>query len=72
MRKESPKVVVFGHTHAPFDRVLDGVRFFNPGGSGPRRFGLPRSVALMEVTAAGVEARFVDLDDGSPGARGGR
>ena len=64
-----PAVVVFGHTHAPFDQVQEGVRFFNPGGSGPRRFGLPRTVALLEVSPSGVAARFVDLDATSPDPR---
>jgi hypothetical protein len=64
------EVVVFGHTHAPFDRIVDGVRYLNPGGSGPRRFRLPRTVAVLDLTAEGVDTRFVDLDRDPGGAAG--
>lgn len=56
-------LVVFGHTHAPFDRTLGGVRYLNPGGAGPRRFQLPRSVALLELGPRAVTVEFVALDE---------
>jgi len=62
IREHHPGLVVFGHTHAPYDRVVKGVRFFNPGGSGPRRFALPRTVALMEFTSTGLHTHFIELD----------
>lgn len=64
-----PGVVVFGHTHVPCDRVVGAVRFFNPGGSGPRRFGLPRTVAILEIARGRVLARFVDLDPPPAGGK---
>ena len=57
-----PDVIVFGHTHAVCDRVVEGIRFLNPGGSGPRRFGLPRTVALLEANRGEIAVRFVNLD----------
>jgi putative phosphoesterase len=72
IREGRPGMVIFGHTHSPCDRVVEGVRFFNPGGSGPRRFSLPRTVAILEVSGARVEARFVDLDARPEEARPGR
>src|SRR5437867_13395648 len=71
IREHRPGLVVFGHTPAPYDRVVKGVRFFNPGGSGPRRFGLPRTVARLEFTSAGLEAHFIELDP-KTGANSGR
>jgi putative phosphoesterase len=62
IRERRPDVVVFGHTHAACDRVVDGFRFLNPGGSGPRRFGLPRTVALLEASRGEIEVRFVGID----------
>jgi len=61
-----PTLVISGHTHAPFDRMVGGVRFLNPGAAGPRRFSLPRTVALLQVgDRAGVQVRFVPLDEAS-------
>ena len=72
IEKHRPAVVVFGHTHAPCDRVAGGVRFFNPGGAGPRRFGLPRTVAILELGPSGVKSRFVNLDGPGPSGPEGR
>jgi hypothetical protein len=43
-------VIVFGHTHRPVLTVVDQVvTVMNPGGAGPRRFGLPPSVGILEI-----------------------
>ncbi|MCI0566903.1 MAG: metallophosphatase family protein [Acidobacteria bacterium] len=66
LKEFRPTLVVFGHTHAPFDRVVGGVRFLNPGAAGPRRFSLPRTVALLELGhPKGAQVRFVTLDETS-------
>jgi putative phosphoesterase len=66
IRERRPDVMVFGHTHAVCDRVVDGIRFLNPGGSGPRRFGLPRTVALLEANRGEIAVRFVEIDPPGP------
>ncbi len=53
--------VISGHSHQPSISRRDGVLYLNPGSAGPHRFRLPVSVALMTVTADGVEARIVEL-----------
>jgi putative phosphoesterase len=65
LSKHAISLVVFGHTHAPFDRTLGAVRYLNPGGAGPRRFQLPRSVALLELGPREVAVEFVALDETS-------
>jgi uncharacterized protein len=59
---ERPDVVVFGHSHRPYRHQLNGTLLFNPGSAGPRRFNLPRTVALLTFAPAGIEAEFVNLD----------
>ena len=56
-----PTAVIFGHTHKPFNEVINGVHFLNPGYAGQPRFRQPRSVALLELDSAGLHPRFVDL-----------
>jgi uncharacterized protein len=55
---ERPDVVVFGHTHKPFEETIDGTLFFNPGYAGKQRFRLPRSVALMEIGKGGIRTQI--------------
>lgn len=62
IERERPGVVVFGHTHRPFCQRLDGILYLNPGGAGPRRFGLPRSVALLDTAGGVPTARVIALD----------
>ena len=63
IRELRPALVVFGHTHAPCDRIVGGVRYLNPGAAGPRRFSLPRTVALLELEESDrIQVRFMPLD----------
>lgn len=55
-------VVVTGHSHRPRHEIMDGVHYVNPGSAGPRRFALPITVAELNVSADGLEVRFVELD----------
>jgi putative phosphoesterase len=39
--------LIFGHTHRPDDRLVEGVRLFNPGTAGKANKGAPRQVTLL-------------------------
>ena len=41
--------IVFGHTHYPVNKMIDGVYFFNPGSAMDRRFAPFCSVGILEV-----------------------
>lgn len=46
------QIIVYGHTHRPLLTLVDVVvTVMNPGGAGPRRFGLPPSVGILELEA---------------------
>jgi uncharacterized protein len=60
--RERPDVIVFGHSHKPFNEVIGGVLYFNPGYAGKPRFGQPRSVAILDCTD-GICAEFYDLSN---------
>jgi putative phosphoesterase len=53
--------VVYGHSHKPSIEEREGVLYLNPGSAGPRRFGLPVSVARMSVVGGRLSARVVEV-----------
>ena len=56
-----PNVVVFGHSHKPFNEVIGGVLYFNPGYAGKPRLGDPRSVAILHCGKTEIRAEFFGL-----------
>lgn len=65
LRLSAPHAVVFGHTHQPFNEVIDGTLFLNPGYAGRPRFRLERSVALLHVEGTSLRPEFLPLGTGS-------
>jgi putative phosphoesterase len=62
--REGLQAVITGHTHRPKMEWKDGVLYLNPGSAGPRRFGLARSVALLELLPGPVlRPRLVYLEE---------
>ncbi|MDE3200997.1 MAG: metallophosphoesterase family protein [Acidobacteriota bacterium] len=55
--------VLYGHSHQPHIGHQKGVLYFNPGSCGPRRFNLPVTLGLLEITPAAVEPRIIPLLD---------
>ena len=55
-------VVVSGHSHRPSVSKRKGVLFVNPGSAGPRRFGLPISVAILRFDGASVEPQIIEIE----------
>jgi predicted phosphodiesterase len=45
----------------PCALALAGKLFFNPGSAGKQRFSLPRCCGVLDVSAAGVEATILSL-----------
>lgn len=59
--REGVSCVVFGHSHRFVEARNDGVLYLNPGSAGSPRFGLSRSVALLEVSGDGIAVTRLDL-----------
>ena len=55
------QVVIYGHSHQPKIEEKHGVRYFNPGSAGPRRFDLPVSVGRLTIASGNVQAELVEL-----------
>jgi putative phosphoesterase len=58
---EAPHVVVFGHTHKPFQQTIGNTLYFNPGYAGKQRFALERSMAIFHVEPDALRAEFFKL-----------
>jgi putative phosphoesterase len=54
-------IVVFGHSHRPSAERRDGVLFLNPGSAGPRRFGLPVTMARLQLAGKSMRPRLITL-----------
>ncbi|MCX6896609.1 MAG: metallophosphoesterase family protein [Verrucomicrobia bacterium] len=61
LHREQPDVVIFGHTHKPFNQVIGRTLFFNPGYAGKPKFGAERSIALLHCDETGIRAEFLPL-----------
>ncbi len=53
--------VLYGHSHQPHIEHRKGVLYFNPGSCGPRRFDLPVTLGLLEITAESIQPRIIHL-----------
>jgi uncharacterized protein len=53
--------VITGHSHRYAMSRNDGVLYLNPGSAGAARFGLPRTVAVVELGGEGLTVMRVDL-----------
>jgi putative phosphoesterase len=62
IEQRMPDVVIFGHSHKAYSGEWRGTLLFNPGGAGPKRFNLPRTVGLLEIREEEIVPRILDLE----------
>lgn len=61
LREDPPDALVYGHTHEPVNRVVEGVLHLNPGYAGPPAPAKPRSVAILSAVGARLSATLHPL-----------
>ncbi len=54
-------VIVHGHSHQPGVVHKDGILYLNPGSAGPRRFGLPVSMALLHIGPDDIVPQLLEV-----------
>jgi uncharacterized protein len=60
------QVVISGHSHKASISTKNGVLYLNPGSSGPRRFKLSITAALLEINSPDdITVELHTLDDGT-------
>jgi putative phosphoesterase len=58
--KVDADILIYGHTHRPYRKDVDGKVFINAGSVGKPKDGDPRAcVALLEITATEVKTEFI-------------
>ena len=55
--------VLFGHTHIPFCRTVNGILLFNPGSISLPRGGSTYSFGIIEITDNKINAKCVDFEE---------
>jgi putative phosphoesterase len=65
-RGGQPAVVISGHSHIASIQRRDDALYLNPGSAGPRRFGRPRTLALLEIFAPTSAPGSEAAGDGFP------
>ena len=59
--EELPHAVIFGHSHRYLEERKDGVLWLNPGSCGRRRFDLPVTMAVLEITEDRYQVKRIDF-----------
>ncbi len=54
-------VVVFGHSHQPFNQLIAGTLYFNPGSPNDIVSTLYRSYGILEIKSGTVTGKIVEL-----------
>ncbi len=62
-KNDKVNAVVFGHSHQPFNQVIDKVLYFNPGSAGDRAFASYRSYGILEIHSGKISGKIVKLKD---------
>jgi putative phosphoesterase len=73
LERERPDICIFGHTHQQKVERFGLTRLINPGSAGPKRFTLPRGIAILRLTKTRVSSALIRLRDkaerGQPGQK---
>ena len=54
-------VVIFGHSHVAAAEWRGSVLYLNPGSAGPRRFRLPVTLAILDISGAAMKPQIIRL-----------
>jgi putative phosphoesterase len=61
-KSECPDIIIFGHSHHPFNELISGVLYFNPGSPTDMVYSEARSFGIIEINDHGViEGKIIDL-----------
>ena len=53
--------VVFGHSHQPFNKLIDGTLYFNPGSPNDMAFAPYRSYGILDIKYGKITGQIIKL-----------
>ena len=59
---QKPDIVIFGHSHTPMNKYIDGTLFFNPGSPTDTIFAPYKSYWIIEIQDDNINAKIYRLD----------
>lgn len=65
---ENADIIIYGHSHKYEEKNADGRLYLNPGSCGARRFRLPVTMAVIEITKADYRVKKIDISDNVDGS----
>ncbi len=54
-------MIIFGHTHYPLDKEMDGLIYFNPGSPTDKIFAPYPSYGIIEIAGKNIKRRIVKI-----------
>jgi uncharacterized protein len=63
-REHEARMVLCGHSHVPFIGRDKGIVLCNPGSIGPRRFSLPITLGLLEISEKTIGLKHLNCETG--------
>ncbi len=54
-------VIVYGHSHKSYNKIENGILFFNPGTPTDKIFALHNSVGILEINGSNAEGQIIKL-----------
>lgn len=60
---EKLDAIIFGHSHRPFNKKIDGVLYFNPGSPTEDVFTPMATYGIMDITPKGVSGKIVTVQE---------
>ena len=63
IRKEFDEldIIVYGHSHKPYNKIEQGVLFFNPGTPTDKIFALYNSVGILDINGNNVKGQIIEV-----------
>ncbi len=60
--KDKVDLIIFGHSHTPFNEVFHNILFFNPGSPTDTIFAPYRSYGILEINGNKVNGQIIKID----------
>ncbi|MFH1395131.1 MAG: metallophosphoesterase family protein [Candidatus Omnitrophota bacterium] len=61
--KKKTDIIIFGHSHIPFNEEINGILFFNPGSATDKVFAPYCSIGIIEINDGVIQSKIIKIDD---------